>query len=361
MARGAVVYLQLRPGLRRVWRGPGTVQIGLSRQGTVVDGLTDDDAALLDLLASGLDAADLTSGRIPSSADRARELVRLLAEARVLVGTRSGRGALARLAPARERLAPDAAVWALAHPGHGDGWDTLAARAARQVLIRGGGRTAFAIACSLAAAGVRVRLDAEGTVSAGDLGVAGPSPQDVGRPVRDAIAELVRRVATLPSAEPPTGPWDLVVLVDPAVADSCAAGPLVAAEIPHLSVVVREADVVVGPLVRPGHGPCLRCLDLHRSDRDPGWPRVLAQLVPPAGGGPGPEETVLSQLAASVATLQALALLDAKTVPASVGATLEIELPDGLISRRPWPAHPGCGCHWPPSGRVENTTSTMGR
>jgi hypothetical protein len=31
-----------------------------------------------------------------------------------------------------------------------------------------------------------------------------------------------------------------------------------------------------------------------------------------------------------------------------VGATLEIELPDGLIARRSWPAHPGCGCHWPP-------------
>ncbi len=105
--------------------------------------------------------------------------------------------------------------------------------------------------------------------------------------------------------------------------------------------------MVVGPLVRPGHGPCLRCLDLHRGDRDPAWPSVLGQLLGPSSPGRQPEETALSALGAGLAGLQVLAHLDGAAEPAAAGATLESELPDGLIARRDWPAHPSCGCHWP--------------
>jgi hypothetical protein len=109
--------------------------------------------------------------------------------------------------------------------------------------------------------------------------------------------------------------------------------------------VVREATIVVGPLVVPGAGACLRCLDLHRADRDPLWPRVLAQLLPARG----PQEVASAQLAASLAALQVLGHLDGVHRPAALGATLEVELPDGLVSRREWPAHAACGCTWPPS------------
>ena len=150
---------------------------------------------------------------------------------------------------------------------------------------------------------------------------------------------------------------DVVVLVRPAAADSVSAGRLLAADVAHLSVVVREAGLIVGPLVLPGAGPCLRCLDLHRTDRDPAWPRLLAQLPgrpTPADAG----ETASSQLGASLAALQVLAHLDGlapmpaadgargRARPASVGATLEVDLPDGLVSRRPWTVHPACGCSW---------------
>jgi bacteriocin biosynthesis cyclodehydratase domain-containing protein len=138
-----------------------------------------------------------------------------------------------------------------------------------------------------------------------------------------------------------------VVLIQHGAADAAAAGHLLSADLPHLSVVIREDDVVVGPLVRPGSGPCLRCLDLYRGDRDPAWPSVLTQLLG-SSNGPQPEETALSGLAAGLAALQVLAHLDGVSEPATVGATLEIELPDGLIARRSWPAHPRCGCHWPP-------------
>jgi hypothetical protein len=75
---------------------------------------------------------------------------------------------------------------------------------------------------------------------------------------------------------------------------------------------------------------------------------VLAQLLSPASGTLQPEETAVSMLAAGLVALQVLAHLDGVVEPATVGATLEIELPDGLTARRSWPAHPGCGCHWLP-------------
>jgi bacteriocin biosynthesis cyclodehydratase domain-containing protein len=145
----------------------------------------------------------------------------------------------------------------------------------------------------------------------------------------------------MPSPAPASGP-DLVVLVHGSAADSTEAAGLVTAGLPHLAVVVRERGVLVGPLVLPGRSPCLRCLDLQRADRDPAWPRVLAQLT--GRGGRVPEETASALLAASLAALQVLGHLDGRRRPAALAATLEVELPDGLVSRRPWVSHPSCGC-----------------
>jgi len=36
--------------------------------------------------------------------------------------------------------------------------------------------------------------------------------------------------------------------------------------------------------------------------------------------------------------------LDGHAVPVSVGRTLELTLPHGLVERRAWRLHPGCGC-----------------
>jgi bacteriocin biosynthesis cyclodehydratase domain-containing protein len=149
---------------------------------------------------------------------------------------------------------------------------------------------------------------------------------------------------------------DLVVLVEPDAADALGALDLLDAAVPHLSVVIREATIVVGPLVIPGRACCLRCLDLHRGDRDPVWPRLLAQLLSRrrTGDSETVEETASAQLAACLAALQVLGHLDGFHRPASLGATLEVELPDGLVSRRPWPAHPRCDCG---AGSTEPDTS----
>jgi hypothetical protein len=220
-------------------------------------------------------------------------------------------------------------------PGDGDGWELIAERARREVHVVGTGRLAAELVRTLGAAGV-------GLVH--PLAAPTPSSSPTGAP--------------LPGGGARRGP-DLVVLVRAAAADSVAAERLLAADVPHLSVVVREAGLAVGPLVLPGAGPCLRCLDLHRTDHDPAWPRLLAQL-PGRATAAEPGETVSSRLGAALAALQVLGHLDGLTaasaasavLPASVGATLEVDLPDGLVTRRPWTVHPACGCSWPSARAV---------
>jgi len=335
---GVPVRVQIKPGLAQAWRGPRTLQIGLDpARGTVLDGLTDGDRRLLAALDAGLDASPDTMALVARGAvdaSRARTLLGLLAQTGVLArSVGGGSTAATRLGPGRAALAADAAAWSLVHPDSGDGWELVAGRRGRTVEVVGRGRTATALVEALRAAGV-------GTV---------------------------REVEASPGA-PRAGLWpDVAVLVDRLAADAAATEVLLREDVAHLSVVVQEGRTLVGPLVRGHAGPCLRCLDLHRRDRDPQWPQVLEQLLRPArrtggastgrpGGSAavarrglrGPEEAASAALAGSLAALQVLAHLDGHAVPAAVGATLEVELPDGLVSRRPWPAHPSCGCSWPP-------------
>jgi len=99
--------------------------------------------------------------------------------------------------------------------------------------------------------------------------------------------------------------------------------------------------------VLPGVTACLRCLDLHRTDRDPAWPVIAAQLAS-AGRGSGVDacDIGLATLGASVCALQVLAFVDGGE-PATHDGTLEVALPDWRIRRRSWGPHPACGCRWP--------------
>jgi hypothetical protein len=283
--------------------------------------------------------------------ERARELVRLLSDAGVLVRSRAGRATLSRLGQQRHQLAADAEVWSVVHDVAGDAWELLATRTRRAVEVVGAGRTGSSLATMLVAAGVgRVLVRDPGLVRPQDVAPAGAGTAEVGRPREEAVRQAQRRLGhrSRPASGLSAPPPDLVVVVEHAVADAAATDPLLASDIAHLSVVVGEAGATVGPLVVPGRGPCLRCLELQRAERDPGWPQLLAQLLS-SRRGTAPEETTCASLTAALACLQVLGYLDGIRMPSAVAATLEIELPDGLVSRRSWPAHPACGCHWPPN------------
>lgn len=303
---------QIKPGLRRLWRDRTTIQIGLTPDtGIVLAGLEPGESDLLALLDGTRAPAELAAwaGAHGLRAERVDALIGLLDEAGVLTGWPADRVHLQRLGR-QERLRrwPDALAWSVVYPDAGDGYALLAERARHHVLVIGDSRLATAASGALVRAGLKVR-----------------------------------RSDVLPPSGLEPEPAGLVVLVGEDAVSAQTAAELLGAGVPHLAAVAGADRATVGPLVRPGRSACLRCLELHRTDRDPLWPTVAAQLSLPT---PSRGESSLLELTASLIALQVGCWVDQRRPPASVGATLTATLPDGLVTRRSWSRHPGCGCSW---------------
>jgi hypothetical protein len=341
---------QIRPGLYQLWRAPGRLQVGLD--GIVLDGLTAMDERLMAMLdgSRGVEALQRHARSRGYPLSRLRDLLATLDGAGALLPRRTTRARLGLLdEDTRGRLRPDAETLSVAYPT-GDGWDVLVDRAERSAAVVGLGRTGLALAGHLARAGIgTVVLDDDGPVRDGDVAPGGYRLEDVGRR-RAQVADRWLGAASPQTRTRVDGDLrpDLLVLVGHGAIDTRRTDGLLREDVPHLAVLLREQDAVVGPLVVPGRTACLRCLDLHRSDRDPEWPRLVPQLASRANSRR--EETVLAALAAALAAAQALAHLDGRVRPTALDATLELALPDPLVAVRPWSAHPACGCTWPPAG-----------
>jgi hypothetical protein len=226
----------------------------------------------------------------------------------------------------------------------------LARRRAAAVVVQVADRVGVTLAALLASAGVgHVHVVDRGPVRPADVAPGGLPAADAHRSRARAAADAVRRAAP----EAATGPVDpgrlpdLVVLASARPVDEDLRAVLQHAQLPHLVVGVRETTAIVGPLVLPTATTCLRCTDLHRAEFDPAWPLLAAQLTDDRSRRVEPCDVVLATIAAAVGALQCLAHLDG-SVPASVGGSLELALPDWRLRRRSWPPHRRCGCGgWP--------------
>lgn len=324
--------MRLRAGLRVLRRTVDEVQIGTDDRWAVrLEGLTDHETAAVLALGAGADSDQLADG----TGARLDELVGLLRDAGL---TAPERRTAAVVGPA----SGEAVAWGLLRPD-GDGATLVHRRADAVVGVIGLGPIGLATAVTLAAAGVgTVVTDDETPVRSVDVGVCGYRWSDVGTLRERAAGRVLRDVAPQVRTESTAEP-DVLVVVEHGAADPARAELMLGAGTVHLPVLVREADAVVGPLVVPGAGPCLRCLDLHRADADPAWPRLVAQLV---GTAPGPE---VGPLAAVCAGLTAAAVLRAVDEPPArtrlrAGVAYEVRLPDVLPRTRTWEVHPDCGC-----------------
>jgi len=231
----------------------------------------------------------------------------------------------------------------------------MQARQAVWVEVRGAGRVGAQVARLLHAAGVgRTTVVDPAPVSASDVAPGGLGTRHLGRPRDEAVRRLIGGVPGETTGEvrhrsPATGAANagpnFVVLAPPAgAADILGGQALVSARVPHLAVRVVELTGIVGPLVAPGRTCCLRCLHLHRCDRDPALPRVLAQAEHQRTGVAACDVTLSAQVAA-LAAQQVLAHVDGFS-PATINGTIEVSLPYGLPRRRSWHPHPACGCTW---------------
>lgn len=349
----------LNPALRRLWRNDTTVQLGLDADPALVIHPVDAPIrALLDRLDGRHSENEIIAAAV-AEGHGAAPVIRLLGElsaaGALLAGDPAG---LAGLGGPTEmdRLGPDlASLSLLARTGGPTATSRLRRRRAARVVVYGATRVGVPLAAALAAAAVgRVAVVDRGSVLLADANPGGLLPADEDRPRRTAAHDAVRRAA--PTVDTSIGPQhdpDLVVLCEPWPSDQVGA-PLHAAGTPHLSATVRETTGVVGPLVLPGRTACLRCVDLHRCDRDPAWPALLAQLTGRPRRAADPLDGPLALLVAAAAALQTLAFLDAGVdaavdaageVPVGVReASIELRLPDWKLRRRSWPAHPRCRC-----------------
>ncbi|MGZ4751131.1 MAG: hypothetical protein ACXVYU_08655 [Oryzihumus sp.] len=332
---------RLKSHARPLLRAPGTVQLGLAPPaGAVLEGLTEAEVRWLERLdgttGHALLYAEASAAGIPPQ--RVEALLDTLRDLDLLVEQPTDRACLSTLGAARwAALGPDADTLAAVHPGVGDGWGALADRQGQHVLVGGDGTLARSLALLLRRAGIgRVETGAA-ALDALELGL-----RAAGRPVTEGRSCATGRSGAVVSGSDRP---DLVVLLGSGALDPGAGAPWLRHGIPHLPVVAQGHRVLVGPLVAGPGGPCLQCCDLDRSDRDPQWPRLLAQLTPPQPvGRPRPVEaaTGVTATAAGLAALLVHSHLDAGAVPR--GVSLELSLPWPTVVHRRWSAHPRCGC-----------------
>lgn len=329
----------LKPGVLRVWRDHETLQLGLDpARAVVLAGVSSVLSDLVDRLTGThtLDALAAYGESRGVSDEATRSFVGMLASSGLLEDAD-------HLPPAlplreRERLLPDLAAADLA---------VLERRRRSTVVVHGAGRVGASVATLLAAAGVgRVRSVDQAKTTPADLAPAGLRESDVGHSRGSGVLRMIRAVApsTDTSSDQGARRPDLVVVAPDDEPDRQLAQVLVQQGLPHLFVRVWETRGVLGPLVLPGSASCLRCHDLHRTDRDPAWPRLLAQVLtahPPVRAC----DVTLATTAAGIAALHVLAFLAGEEVP-SRDATIELALPYATPRRRSWTPHPRCGCQW---------------
>ena len=334
----------LKAGLLPLWRDRDTVQFGVDSRRAVALGGLGQAAAVISLLDGSRDREALiaTAEEYGVPAAAVNRVLATLAAAGVLDDFP------ARLHAAlpdqlRARLAPELATASLAY-GDGDGGArTLARRRAAFVRVHGAGRTGAGVASLLAASGVgHVTCTDPEPAGPADLAPAGLIRADLGAPRQDGAARAIARVAPdVRTRDDDTVP-DLVVLTELTLPDLIE--QLMRDRVPHLALRAAEAIGVVGPLEQPGRSACLRCVDLRKADRDPQWPKVLAQATF-TRAQPQACDTVLAAMTAAVTAAQALAFIDRPVVfPATANGTLEVVLPDWRWRRRTWAPHPACDC-----------------
>lgn len=288
--------LELAPHHALVATGPRVHRIGTGLRARVLTGLSPAAVAALDRLAGGpVDVADLLAGAPPGPD---RDALAALLDVLLRAGLLTDPGLAARVRRRRESVL---------------------------VEVRGDSALAVAVVAGLVRAGVgHVHPRVAGWAGPGDV-AAGLAPADIGRERAAALRTLLGDAG---AGAAPAGrvPPDLVVL-----AGAAAPGPDGAVE--HLVVTLRDGRGVVGPLVLPGRGPCLRCPDR-------------------TGNGPAPElRTAEPHVVAATGALavgQVLAALDGPVrgggPPASWAAELEIDPDSATITRHAVHPRPGCSC-----------------
>src|SRR5690606_1979680 len=109
---------------------------------------------------------------------------------------------------------------------------------------------------------------------------------------------------------------------------------------PHLPIVFSDTSARIGPLIEPGRGPCLHCLERHRTDTDPAWPVIASQLLDVVDAAETPLHVADAAVLATRIALSRLRGQDAATTAVATTITA-----NGDRTTQEFAKHPECGCH----------------
>jgi bacteriocin biosynthesis cyclodehydratase domain-containing protein len=320
------MVLRLDPRYPLVWRTPDTIQLGIDRPLAVVPGVTAPLENVISALRVGVPRSGaLMLGRQSGATDAATSAL-LLALAPALVDLESPPAPPARVPPALEPVRsrstpagrPDSGVRPV-------------------VCVDGVGPTADRVRGLLTE--LDIRVVATGTAAE--------------RPHRSTRGSGERGTSERGGSK--AGGTDhggsepaLAVLVDHFVLAPERHGRWLRRDVPHLPVVFSDAEVRIGPLVEPGAGPCLTCLEFERVDDDPAWPAIACQLLHRTA----PTET--TRLSIEAATTVAGIVHDRVFAASNefAAASLAIDAESLGVRRRAHRPHERCGCRFLPENVI---------
>lgn len=286
--------LQLDPRLPLVWRSPQSLQFGVDRPPVILETVTSAEERMIAALVTGVTRPGLAvvAERAGASSDDVETL-------------------LDRLSPAL-RTPEDRAL--LGGASRGD------------VVVSGDSLTAVRVRTALAAAG---------------LAELAP-PFDRAHLSSSTAGSLTANSSAANSSAEPTTP-SLAVVVAHFVVDPVDQGRWLRRDVPHLPIVLGDTGAQLGPFVEPGLGPCLHCLERHRTDADAAWPAIASQLW----GRVSPAESAMLaiEVAAIAVRMVSRRLADG---PSAAAVSVALDAETGQRVSREWQPHPECGCASPP-------------
>lgn len=342
--------LKINPHQTALWRDLNSLQIGSGNEKVIFNSLTPAQERLIAALYRGI--AD-------------KQLPQIMDELGVI--ERDGQNLVESLQPLllkntpplQQPLSEDFVAGAFAEIirasllNSSDGATVLMERKFRTVHIDDLSGAGLATALGLASAGVgRVVSHDQSLVEAKDLGPSAYPSQLLGKPKIQAISALLASSPNQMSLVPGhkltarnLEAIDLAVIIGQQVIEPRRYVQWLNRDVPHLAINFDVDSASVSPLIVPGRGPCLYCLEQARINEDASWPVVASQLVTNQNRL---DDSASRLFCAGLAIQKILAHLDDvggfnPTENELVGYRLA--LASGAITELSWPEHEACSCH----------------
>jgi hypothetical protein len=346
--------LRINPHQAALWRDLESLQIGIGEQKLVLNSLTPAQERLIGALYRGIADKHLPNLLDDLGVDQA-EGHRLVESLGPLL--------LKDTKPSSDSLTEDFVAGAFSEIirasllSASDGATVLMARRFRTVHIDDLSGTGLALTLGLAAAGVgRLVTHDQSTVEAQDLGPSSYPSQLLGKPKIQAVKQMLasspnqmRVVSGQQLTSRNLEAIDCAAIIAQNAIEPRRYVQWLNRDVPHLAITFDAHTASVSPLVVPGRGACLYCLEQARTDQDPSWPVLASQLV---ASNSRLDDSASRLFCAGLAVQKILSHLDdvggfTQTEKERVG--YQLHLASGVVTEFRWAEHESCSCRQTPN------------